>query len=422
MWWDVLPSISAGTLQPCGFGQLTLVVKSTWLQAREAPYTTRWTMNSSSPTPTPAPRSSSYDLVVKTYVSARPDAAASYVNITNVGRLTAAGKVEFAVATFDETGMVILDATGVAWSASLVHSASGVSVACGVPYDTSSRRHKGECQMQGLEAGAFELRVKFGSVAAGGGAYHITVEGCPDSFQLSDDRLSCTCAAGRFMVGNTCDECPDGTHKPDPGVSKGDCVACQTGLSTAGRTSNANHTACDACEDKYFRVAGGCRACPNGAVCTMNSDVTTIVLLPGHWRASAESTDVRECRFGKLSCPGDGENQKLGPDPYCALEYVGPLCSECHQDFFNSWDGAGVCQACAARKSHLPTIGLVGTVVLLFGAPFVYAFKTCSTKKPDDAPPSSSGIFANIEKLFVLAKVKIFTLFLTAQVGAVVLP
>ena len=54
---------------------------------------------------------------------------------------------------------------------------------------------------------------------------------------------------------------------------------------------------------------------------------------------------------------------------------------------------------------------------LVIGALFVGAINKCRKKKPEDedAPPSS-GMFANAEKLFVLAKVKIFTLFLTAQV------
>ena len=396
---------------------LPLQVNSEGLQARDAAYVTRFTLNTSSPERTPKPESKSTQFMVHTVVSAPPNVTASYVDITDAAGLVARGILEFEVTSIDVTGMVILDAADVAYTAVLVHSSSSTSVACRVVYEVDAIRHKGLCEAQGLEAGSFELNVYVGSDMVGGGGYHLTVDGCPDSYELSDDGLSCTCPAGRYELGNTCAACADGTHKPKPGVKEAACVACQTGEdSKKGLTSNANLTACDACEDGYFRIAGLCRDCPTGAACTMNSDVATMAILPGHWRTSAESHDVHECRFGDLSCPGESNNQASGPDRYCAPEYVGALCSECHDDFFKSWDGAGACQACAAGKSHWPTIGLVGTT-LVIGALFVGAINKCRKKKPEDedAPPSS-GMFANAEKLFVLAKVKIFTLFLTAQV------
>ena len=413
-----------GSLTAGDAWSIALQLSSEGLQAREAAYVSSYTLSGSSPEPTPIPESRSIDFTLHTVISAMPIAAASHFNITNAATLAAAGDVEFEVTSVDVTGMVILDATNVVYSADLVHSASSASVTCSISYDPSSKRSKGICRLQGLEAGGFGLTVTLGLDMVGSGTQFITVERCPQSFELSDDRLSCTCPAGRYKLGSTCVNCKEGTYKPASGRERADCVECQTAAdaTTNGLTSNANRTACDSCEDGYYRVEGGgdCRICPVGAQCTMDSDVSSMVISSGHWRASPESADVRTCRFGKMSCPKDvrSENRATGPDQYCAPGYIGPLCSECHDDFFESWDGAGACQVCAAGKSHLPTIGLLGTVVAI-GVLFVGAGRKCRKKtpdEPDDAAPNPSGLSATINDLYTLAKVKVFTLFLTAQV------
>ena len=409
-----------GSLDAGESWNIPLQISSEGLQARSTAYVTRFVLNGHSPEPTPVPESKSKQFNVHTVVSASPNAAASYANITNAASLTAGGIVKFDVTSVDGTGMAIQDAADVAYSADFVHSASSARVACGVSYDGSARQHKGTCQLQGLESGSFELKVKLGLDNIGGRTNLVMIERCPDSFELSDDGLSCTCPAGRYKLGNTCAHCADGTHKPALGVGKAECVVCQTADDTTkGLTSNAEHTACDACDDGYYRdedaADGLCHTCPVGAQCTMNSDVASIVILPGHWRAGSESTEVRQCRYGDLSCPGNGTNQATGPDPYCGASYVGPLCSECHEDFFKSWDSVGTCRECATGKSHLPTIGLVGTV-FAFGALFVVGVKKCRNKQNDGNLGEKKRLtFANVEKLYVLAKVKVFTLFLAAQ-------
>ena len=307
------------------------LISSAGLQARDDAYITSFTLNARSPEPTPIPESRSVSFNVHTVVLASPDADLSYINITNLQQLTAAGTIDFDVTSVDGTGMVILDAVDVAYSAALVHSASSASVACSALYDTSSKRHKGVCNLQGLEAGGFELKVQLGSDLIGGGAYHITVDGCTDTFELSDDGLSCTCPAGRYELGNVCAECADGTHKPAPGTERADCIAC-----VAPQTSNAARTACDACISGYYRKGVSCAPCPNGKQCTTTSDRGALTLAPGYWRGFGESTTVLACRFGITSCPGDknAATSVVAPDPYCAPGFVGPLCSECETSYF----------------------------------------------------------------------------------------
>ena len=404
----VLP-IHSGSLAAGEPWSVPLQVSSEGLQARKAAYITRFTLNASSPEPTPIPESRSIDFNVHTVISASPNATLSYANITNVPQLTAAGTVGFDVTSIDISGMVIQDAESVAYSASLVHSTSGTSVACSVSYDTVSKRHKGHCALQGLEAGGFELNLLLGSEVVGGGAYHITVKSCPDLFQLSDDGLSCTCPAGRYELGNTCVECADGTHKPAPGIERADCVAC-----VSPETSNEARTACDMCVTGYYRKGDSCALCPNGDVCTVTDADGRSVPAPGFWRAGDESTEILQCRYGDLACPGDSTaNPATGPDPYCAAEYEGPLCSQCTEEYFASWEGGGACQKCAAGKSHTPTIGLGAGVFGFVGLLLACASKFCQKRDTGEAPPNAFLVEA--EKLYLLADVKLFTLFLSAQ-------
>ena len=102
-----------------------------------------------------------------------------------------------------------------------------------------------------------------GSEFVGGGSHNFSVERCPDSFVLDDASDSCTCPAGRFELGGDCVACADGTQKPAPGTNKADCAASETATGfTSGLTSNAARTACDACEDGFYRdedASGGVR-------------------------------------------------------------------------------------------------------------------------------------------------------------------
>ena len=374
------------------------------LQARRLFY--EWDLNLTSNSFHKSDRSKR--IAMSAVISATPVASQSMATMRNTSELTASGTVDFDVTSIDASGMVILDAEGLAYSAALVHSASSVSVSCSVSYDTSSERHKGICELQGLEAGGFELSVLFGSGFVGGGAYHVIVESCPDSFELSDDGLSCTCPAGRYELGNTCAECADGTHKPSPGTERADCVAC-----TSPEMSSEAHTACDTCITGYYRKGDSCAPCPTGDICTVIGASGILVPAPGFWRAGDESTEILQCRYGELACPGDSTaNPATGPDPYCAAEYEGPLCSQCTDEYFISWDGSGECRECAAGKSHAPTLGLGAGVLVFVGLLLAGASKLCE-KRDTDAPPND--FFVEAEKLYLLADVKFFTLFLSAQ-------
>ena len=95
-------------------------------------------------------------------------------------------------------------------------------------------------------------------------------------------------AAGDCRLLLVCEACWDG---------------CQVDQSTATVTSNA---------------IPSCRAIPVGVSTMPTTTLETFDLLPGYFRVSAHSRDVREC-YRKESCAG-GDNALN----YCATGYTGP--------------------------------------------------------------------------------------------------
>ena len=169
------------------------------------------------------------------------------------------------------------------------------------------------------------------------------------------------------------------------------------------------------CPATYYKADGKCMQCPLHVNCLAGSTISEWQLDEGYWRAGSEYTEVLACRFGAVSCPGVGLNQERGRDAYCGSAFVGPLCSHCAADHFLSWTGNGDCHRCAAGKSHWPTIGLVSSVLVLCGMLASCVSKKCQHRNTG-APPSA--FFVEAEKLYILAEVKFFTLFLAIQVFA----
>jgi hypothetical protein len=148
--------------------------------------------------------------------------------------------------------------------------------------------------------------------------------------------------------------------------------------------------------------------------------IRDVRLEPGYWRIDEYSRDVRKCPFDDTSCPGDDTNHSTSApnNRYCAANHVGHLCSACADGFFLSWIGDGKCHHCVSGERHAPTIGLYTGVVL-----FVMIGLACVCKKAqrkakesvkDTALPSPLRLKA--ERVYFLAKFKVFTMFLTSQV------
>ena len=99
------------------------------------------------------------------------------------------------------------------------------------------------------------------------------------------------------------------------------------------------------------------------AQCPSNSTLRSIVLLPGHWRLSDRTTDVRPCG-GSTNCSGCMGGTSSGG---CAAGRGGPLCQICtsKDEYFAAKTAS--CAACPDWDTQLLFFSLVaaGVVVLM---------------------------------------------------------
>jgi hypothetical protein len=94
-------------------------------------------------------------------------------------------------------------------------------------------------------------------------------QACPDGFVTAGDRRAdhdsaadCLCPAGFQLTNSTvCEVCPDSTYQPIP--SQQPCLTCPPGTVTVGNTSAAHNssTSCT-CLAGQFKVGNTCQTCP----------------------------------------------------------------------------------------------------------------------------------------------------------------
>ena len=398
-------SSTSGTLSSGIMQQVAISLDLTALQARAKEYRTELTLNTSSPTPTPVPISATTGVVISTVVSASPDAMRSNVTIKNVSTIAASSAVEFAVLPVDSTGLAILDASQIAYTAQLRAPESTV-IACSVAYDAASDSHRGTCTPPSLIAGEFAIDVldAVGSLV-GNQSHAFYISACPETYFLDPEDSVCKCVAGSFDHGSYCDLCPGGTIAEMAG--KDTCTECPI-----RRTSGPDRTRCE-CEEGYFLENEECVLCPDKVTCAWNSTVADWVLDPGVWRLNPVSKDLRDCRFGDASCPGvtasdDGCTARgFGGWPHCGCGYAGPTCAVCAPNYFLSWAGNS-CQECGSSDSHTPSI-VLGCVLVVVGGLAAAVVRTIKAKE-------SFSWVAPLKALSRLGRTKASILFYVCQV------
>jgi hypothetical protein len=112
-------------------------------------------------------------------------------------------------------------------------------------------------------------------------------------------------------------------------------------LSTAALTcadvdSDAVADGRNCCDSNQYSDGAACRPCLDGADCSIGgTSLAQLPLLPGYWRASPDSTDIRACLL-PASCAGNGRSSGssanntsstgniLTDSVYCAPGYRGP--------------------------------------------------------------------------------------------------
>ena len=122
----------------------------------------------------------------------------------------------------------------------------------------------------------------------------------------------------------SCSQC---AHPRASAAGATECAACVAGYALRLRTD-------EGLADK----SRACAPCPKGVLCPANVTVQTMTLLPGYWRLSTRTTDVRRCPDGHkengTSCVGTlaADHGALG----CRQNHTGVYCRECDDDAWQS--------------------------------------------------------------------------------------
>lgn len=217
------------------------------------------------------------------------------------------------------------------------------------------------------------------------------VRGDSNCAMVVAEQLDLGCGEGSILVGNSCVECPAGTHHASSGDAM--CTPCPAGSFTAlpGRTectlcselpdaqfryqSRTNAESCDLCPvntvrlltdpgksiDECHCVSGyyqperapfgrECMICPEGGTClgATNGTNRDPYPLPGYWGMKDHPHMFIECGLGDKNCIG-------GESFLCGEGYYGNVCSECENGYYRVYDtgyprgpaGEGACRKCA---------------------------------------------------------------------------
>ncbi len=138
----------------------------------------------------------------------------------------------------------------------------------------------------------------------------------------------------------SCNMCEPGTYADNTGLKE--CIPCPYGLhSVEGSTS------CPFCDEHFYlddisvekdkifhNPLKYCLRCPQNAQCDANTEKQTIVLQPGFWRLSNQTSMMYSCAGVSVHCNSSREGF-LG---YCDDDrHTGPLCTVCvdSNDFFS---------------------------------------------------------------------------------------
>ena len=295
--WSATPT--SGTLVGCDLGTVEVVLPTWKLPARADPYELQLLLESNSY------RDAMHAISISAFVAPDAVASKSIVRIRSpVEQLAAGDSVHFTVTPIDVADIIILDSANLAYFATLTHSTTNTEVSCRVAFDTTSGQQEGSCEIPAFVCYSVDSR---------------------------SDECALSPPVGEFVLN----------AKDAEGTS-------------VGATQSVS---IENCPDTFYYRDGQCAPCPKHVECSTGSLISDWQLDEGYWRSGDESEDIRECRFGPLSCPaGNITNER--DDPYCTAAYRGPLCAQCSADHFMSWAGDGTCHKCERGESHYPTIAL----------------------------------------------------------------
>ena len=178
------------------------------------------------------------------------------------------------------------------------------------------------------------------------------------------------CPAGHWCSAGLKVECPQDTYQPL--IDQIYAGACQKCPEFASSLPGSAHKSDCRCVEGYYDAINrledvACLPCPFGSVCqTSGSTLSTLPLLPGYWRTSNGSSDLRRCP--DASSPDTTACANVD-GLLCKPWTTGPYCSLC-----NLTDGSryfdvsqSACMPCGdtAAMSLAPIVIIIIAVLLL---------------------------------------------------------
>uniref|UniRef100_A0A7S4BXP4 Tyrosine-protein kinase ephrin type A/B receptor-like domain-containing protein n=1 Tax=Chrysotila carterae TaxID=13221 RepID=A0A7S4BXP4_CHRCT len=184
--------------------------------------------------------------------------------------------------------------------------------------------------------------------------------------------------AANTSASTACTPCSAGTYAPSQGRS--DCLPCP-----ARTASTESSTQCDLCASGYYKLdedaatESTCKECPEGAICPVGTELSTLVLKAGYWRLTPRALILTKCEDpnGDERCRG-GRSDFEKENVYCAPNSAGPECMECiGGGYFDTT--LGQCRECIIAWITL-TVCTAFTVIFIAAVVAAHALTHPDTK------------------------------------------
>ena len=167
--------------------------------------------------------------------------------------------------------------------------------------------------------------------------------------------VECVCSPGYYLAGQLCMPCPKGFFKDGKGNAT-ECTQCESQFTTKDEAS-ARATDC-VCNIGFYQNNPGdreCLRCPDGGICPTVATLSTLLLIPGKWRSSPNSTMILDCQR-RENCVG-GLTTDTIDEKICKEGHTGVVCSVCKEGYKPSVFDNGSCEVCEEVKESSMTWG-----------------------------------------------------------------
>ena len=263
---------------------------------------------------------------------------------------------------------------------------------------------------------------------------------CPEGSAAPVACAAGTTSSGRgLQAADECQICPLGSYCLE-GTSEP--AACPAG--TAGRAtglgaiefcsvcpglmaSAAGGSACTWCKEGYYAQPSllttgevSCTSCPElGAVCPVNSTLSTMELARGYWRLSPTVPALSACVVKTNSshtvsaCIG-GRDAGDDGSGYCMAGHHGPLCQVCETNHSHFDHTSGFCGSCPRLSGSVSAASVVVGMLIALALLGGLAMLICRSRTFDTVRTIAMSIrrlVSKVRKLHLMPRIKLLIMF-----------